>query len=608
MSLAALKELDPALAAARWQRMASETSRLHFSEKDVAIFAAVHGMHLAPDGLRLLPPEDIAKQFRLGSCSCTDATGRMRVLIGLDNTYARSIAAQELWSLRDQIVLTTREEFEHLFCEAFGQALARTITDQIKQTEPSLSAHMRITPLQASVLTAVCVAVAECFLFSGAGALALLMAAALFLFAIPMAFQIVCMFARPLPEQKPEPLCSDILPSYTVLVPLHGEASVAGRLIDALEALDYPQDRLEIIFLIEQTDHATFIALHRRGLGKWMRILRVPEGEIRTKPRALNLGLLAARGQCITVYDAEDRPHPAQLRSAAAVLCAPDSGAIGCVQAPLMIDNAAESWCAGMFALEYAALFLVLKPSAGRLGLPVPLGGTSNHFRTGQLRQFGGWDARNVTEDADLGLRLYRLGLRTTSISEPTFEEAPIDWASWLGQRRRWQKGWFQTGLVHSREPLEQIRESGFARASLLMVYAVTLAFASLLFPASILAVAFWLVSLFVLGSEAPWLIGIVWITLPLLSQIISGMALMRAGKLLGLQRMAGSLAGQPFYQLMIAYAAMLGLVDLVRALFHWRKTTHGVSKMRDASRHALVAPKAGTASSNALSQVTRAG
>jgi glycosyltransferase XagB len=608
MSLAALKKAGPVQAAAWLQRTMREKGQLHFTEKDVAIFAAVHGIRLAPQGLRLLPPDDVAAQFQLGSCSCADAEGKLLILVGLDGSYARAIAAGEMRQLRQRIVLTTRAEFELLFCEAFGPALARAVTDQIKQTEPSLSAHKRITPLQASFLTALLVAISEWFFFSGAAALSVLMAVMLILFAIPMAFQTLCLFARPLPEKRPEPLTSDILPTYTVLVPLHGEESVAGRLIDALEALDYPQDRLEIIVLIESSDHATLRALLRRGLGKWMRILQVPEGEIRTKPRALNLGLLAARGQCITVYDAEDRPHPSQLRSAAAVLCAPHSATIGCVQAPLMVDNATESWVASMFAVEYAALFLVLKPAAGRLGLPVPLGGTSNHFRTGQLRQMGGWDARNVTEDADLGLRLYRLGLKTASVAEPTFEEAPIDWKSWLGQRRRWQKGWFQTGLVHSRAPFEQMRESGFARAAILMVFAVTQATAPLLFPASILAVLLWIASLAAMGSEAPWLVGILWITLPVLSQIISGLALVRGGKILGMIRYAGSLISLPLYQLMIAYAALLALVDFVLTPFHWRKTVHGVSKMRDMPVQAFVAPKAGTALSNASSHAASAG
>ena len=117
---------------------------------------------------------------------------------------------------------------------------------------------------------------------------------------------------------------------------------------------------------------------------------------------------------------------------------------------------------ARQFALEYAAQFDALLPALERLGLPIPLGGTSNHFRVDRLKAVGGWDPYNVTEDADLGFRLARAGHRTKTIASTTWEEAPIRLESWIKQRTRWLKGWMQTYLVHTRNPRRACREFGW--------------------------------------------------------------------------------------------------------------------------------------------------
>lgn len=248
-------------------------------------------------------------------------------------------------------------------------------------------------------------------------------------------------------------------PRYTVLAALHDEAAVVPQLIARLSRLDYPADKLEGFLLLEAHDRATITAASLCERPDWLHILVVPSGQPQTKPRALNWGLLHAAGDLVTVYDAEDDPDPLQLK-AAATRFATAPASLACLQAPLRIRSRLRARTAApfldrQFAAEYAALFEVILPAMARLGLPFPLGGTSNHFRVDALRAVGGWDAWNVTEDADLGFRLWRHGWRLGTVSRPTYETPPERLEVWLPQRTRWLKGYLQTVIVHLRRPLE---------------------------------------------------------------------------------------------------------------------------------------------------------
>jgi glycosyltransferase XagB len=201
--------------------------------------------------------------------------------------------------------------------------------------------------------------------------------------------------------------------------------------------------KLDIKLVIEHDDRATCRAIQALKLPAIYETVVAPKGWPRTKPRALNIALPQLRGELAVVYDAEDIPAPSQLREAAErFLRAPRK--LACLQARLAIDNSEDSWLTRLFAIEYAMLFDVLNPGYAGLGLPVPLGGSSNHFRTEVLRDVCGWDAWNVTEDADLGLRLARFGYRVGILSSTTQEEAPARLDAWLKQRRRWSKGWMR--------------------------------------------------------------------------------------------------------------------------------------------------------------------
>jgi cellulose synthase/poly-beta-1,6-N-acetylglucosamine synthase-like glycosyltransferase len=244
------------------------------------------------------------------------------------------------------------------------------------------------------------------------------------------------------------------------MVALYREAAVAEQLISSLKRLDWPAVLLDIKLVCEADDHETITALNALALGPCFEIVEVPPCNPRTKPKALTYALAAARGEYLAIYDAEDRPHPQQLREAYARFQT-SPAEVACLQAPLIITNAKESWISALFSLEYSGLFRGLLPMLAGSRMPLPLGGTSNHFRTETLLAVGGWDPFNVTEDADLGLRLYRLGYRADVIVRQTLEDAPTAIRVWMAQRSRWFKGWLQTWLVLMRHPRRLARQMG---------------------------------------------------------------------------------------------------------------------------------------------------
>ncbi|MEN5144598.1 glycosyltransferase family 2 protein [Brevundimonas diminuta] len=249
------------------------------------------------------------------------------------------------------------------------------------------------------------------------------------------------------PSQKDE------WPRYTVVAALYHETAVLPHLIERLAEIDYPADRLEGFLVLEADDEATISLAVALPKPDWLHVLVAPAGAPKTKPRALNYALSRASGDLITIYDAEDDPDPLQLREAAERFSA-DDGTLACVQAPLRIRSRGKSlspFLDRQFAAEYAALFEITLPAMTRLGMPFPLGGTSNHFRVPVLRALGGWDAWNVTEDADLGFRIWRAGYRLGVIQRPTYEPPPGSLNLWLPQRTRWLKGYLQTLAVHTR-------------------------------------------------------------------------------------------------------------------------------------------------------------
>jgi glycosyltransferase XagB len=331
--------------------------------------------------------------------------------------------------------------------------------------------------------------------------------------------------------------------------------------------------------VIEHDDRATRLAIEALDLPATYEIVVAPGGWPRTKPRALNIALPLVRGELLVIFDAEDAPAPGQLREAAErFLRAPRE--LACLQARLAIDNIEDSWLTRLFAIEYAALFDVLNPGLAGLGLPLPLGGSSNHFRTEVLREVCGWDAWNVTEDADLGLRLARFGYGVGILPSSTQEEAPAFIDAWLRQRRRWSKGWMQTLITLTRDPRRLVAEIGVAHSLALALTMTGLVIAPPLWPFFTALLVHDLgaglpspASAFELIEVVLWMSAGLFGTASILWLALLGM---KRRKLLGLWPFLPLL---PLYYLLTSAAAWMAIYDLILRPYHWHKTEHGLAK-----------------------------
>jgi cellulose synthase/poly-beta-1,6-N-acetylglucosamine synthase-like glycosyltransferase len=250
------------------------------------------------------------------------------------------------------------------------------------------------------------------------------------------------------------------LPVYTILLPMYKEAGVVEKLVHAIDHLDYPHDRLDIKLLLEEDDHDTVARAQSMELPACCQLIVVANSFPKTKPKACNHGLLEARGEYVVIYDAEDVPEPDQLKKAVLAFQRVPPNVV-CLQGKLNYYNPNENSLTKWFAMEYTTWFDLFLPGLHKLGVPIPLGGTSNHFKTRELIALGAWDPFNVTEDCDLGIRIHRQGYRTQVLDSTTWEEANEALGNWIRQRSRWVKGYFQTHLVHSRSTLRTIRELG---------------------------------------------------------------------------------------------------------------------------------------------------
>lgn len=378
------------------------------------------------------------------------------------------------------------------------------------------------------------------------------------------------------PPEELSALHADALPVYSVLVALYRESTkTVSALVSALGELDYPKDKLDVLLLLERDDPETWRAMELVGGRPWLRVVEVPDGQPRTKPRALNYGLAAARGEFIAVYDAEDRPEPDQLKKAVWALSQFPN--IACVQARLAYYNPRQNLLTRWFTLEYQAWFGLTLPGMHKMNSALPLGGTSNHFKAAVLRDRGGWDPYNVTEDADLGIRLARWGHDVHPLDSTTFEEAVSRPAPWFRQRTRWIKGYMQTVAVHTREPrsLWRRRRAG-ARTGLALLTIAGAVISALVLPAF---VALLVVSV----VDPPTVEGL--FPAPVYYAALASFLLGNAGMImLGVATAAlhrdDDLAKYalllPLYWLMMSVASYRALIELVMRPHHWHKTPHG--------------------------------
>ncbi len=478
------------------------------------------------------------------------------------------------------LCLVSRQEFEALLLNGYRAALLeeagfrRLERRSQRSARAGISAGQRIFGLCCVVLIAGFIWIADDI------ATPVLISLLCLAFLGTLTLRLAALFAHDEGFSPARRLNDGELPIYTVLVALYREDQVIPKLVRALRSLDYPPEKLDIKLILESDDLKTRTALAAQTLPGQFSILIMPPGEIKTKPRALNMALLFTHGELVTIFDAEDEPEPDQLRRAASIFAARPAE-LACLQASLVPDNADDGLIQSLFALEYAALFDIIKRGFCGLGFPIPLGGTSNHFRRAALEKIGAWDAFNVTEDAELGLRLYREGYKIEALNSSTYEEAPNDLRAWFNQRRRWSKGWLQTAIAHSHNPIIMVQKYGTGRFLLGAFMIIGTLLGILLYPFGLIALAMRIFygDPFFAGD----LIHSISDLLALLVVYI-GVFMMFAPTVFAMSKrklshLAPLLPLLPLYGLMISLAAWVALFDLAHRPFHWLKTEHGFAR-----------------------------
>ena len=457
--------------------------------------------------------------------------------------------------------------------EAVAEALAGVGAAQARAAARRVPAEESCRDLGAPGPRAVLVAAllaAAALAFPVAALSLALSAVAVFLLSIT-ALRLLAVLAATSGEEEPSAI-PIVPPVISVLIPLFREGNVTQRLLARLSRIDYPADRLDVRLVVEAGDAVTAQALEGVRLPPWITVVRVPRGPVQTKPRALNYALDGCRGSIVGIWDAEDAPAPDQLRRVAARFAAAPAD-LACLQGRLRLDPAGRGWLAQCFALEYEAWFGLILPGLSRLGLPVPLGGTTMFIRRAALEAVGGWDAHNVTEDADLGIRLHRHGWRTGLLDTETVEEPTQRPLPWVRQRSRWLKGYAVTWWVHARRPGALVETLGLPGA---LAMHVLLLGTLLQFALAPLLWLFWSAAggAPVLPLPAPVLWGFT--GLFLLSEAtglaIYAVAARRSG------RISRALLGPTMlvYFPLATLAAWKALAELAVAPFYWDKTDHG--------------------------------
>ena len=365
-------------------------------------------------------------------------------------------------------------------------------------------------------------------------------------------------------------------PIVSILVPIFKEREIAQSLVRRLARLDYPKELLDICLVMEEDDLTTRETLRNTRLPGWMRTISVPNGSLKTKPRALNFALDFCRGSIIGVYDAEDAPAPDQIQKVVERFHARPAN-IACLQGVLDFYNKDTNWLARCFTIEYATWFRLVLPGLQSLGLVIPLGGTTLFFRRSALEELGGWDAHNVTEDADLGVRLARHGYKTELIHTVTEEEANCRAWPWVKQRSRWLKGYAVTYGVHMRAPRRLLRELGIWR---FFGFQITFLASLSQFVLAPLLWSFWLIPFglphpitAVFPSPAIWGFAVLFIASELIGIALGLIAVSGPGH----RRLQPWVPTLHFYFPLGSLAVYKGLLELIYKPFYWDKTAHGV-------------------------------
>ncbi|ANH37163.1 Beta-monoglucosyldiacylglycerol synthase [Nocardioides dokdonensis FR1436] len=535
-----------------------------------------------PDLARRLP-EPLARTLQ--TVPIADSEGVLLVAV------ARPLAGPSLRDVETALgqpvrqLLANRTELDQLLQRVHSEHYADVATTHLMDNAPESSAHVVVSPTQKAVLVLTVVVTVLCGLLWPMRTLVALvgLASLLYLLVSVYKFRLTLRalgthLETDITDEEIAALDERHLPVYTILVPLYKEAGIVARLVRDINALDYPRTRLDVKLLCEEDDVETVEMIRGMRLPPHFHLVVVPDAKPKTKPKACNYGLQLSTGSFCVIFDAEDRPDPDQLKkSVLAFERVP--GNVVCIQAKLNYFNQDQNMLTAWFANEYSMHFELVLPAMGASESPIPLGGTSNHFITDVLRDLGAWDPFNVTEDADLGIRLHREGYRTAMIDSTTLEEANSQVPNWVRQRSRWIKGYMQTWLVHMRNPVALLSQTGL-RGFLSFNLTMGSAFVLLMNP------VFWaLTTLYVLTQAG------------FIQQLFPGLVFYAASAMLFIGNfvfvylnVAGSLQRgefgltrtallSPLYWGLMSWAAWKGFIQLFTNPFYWEKTEHGLNE-----------------------------
>ena len=504
----------------------------------------------------------------------------------LDEAAVAALRASTPRRLR--VVVASADAIAHAAERLYAAEYVEVSTTELLRRSPDESAHRVLSHRQKVVLAALAGALVLGVLAAPVPTLILLVAASTLFYLATSTYKFALIYrtvghAPEIPVSDAETALLDerTLPRYTILAPLYREAVMTTQLVDALRRLDYPRTKLDVKLLLEEDDEETIASVRAAALGPQFDVVVVPDSHPKTKPKACNYGLLRARGDCVVIYDAEDIPEPDQLRKAVvAFRKAPPE--VACIQAKLNYWNPDQNLLTRWFTTEYSMWFDLFLPGLDASGAPIPLGGTSNHFRLDTLLELGAWDPFNVTEDADVGIRLSRRGYRTATIDSTTYEEANSRVYNWVRQRSRWVKGYVQTWLVHMRHPVRLWRELGPGNFLSFQLVVGGTPLTMLLNP------LFWGLTSLWAATEA----GVIREVFPGIVYFAGAVNLFLGNFVFTYLNVAGCMRRgyhglvkyallSPLYWALMSVAAWKGLLQLITRPSYWEKTVHGLANGR---------------------------
>ncbi|MEB0248711.1 MULTISPECIES: glycosyltransferase [unclassified Mucilaginibacter] len=491
------------------------------------------------------------------------------------------------YDMEPEIILASDLDITWLSNKLLGDKYIKSAVFELMKRDPDSSAVVTFSTAQLIVIFVIIavVAIGLALSFKNTSIIINVIISSFFLVAIIFKLFLALVGSRfelhqAVTKEELKLLRDDDLPIYTILLPVFREDKLIKKLIWNLQSIDYPRHKLDIKLLIEEEDDKTFNAVKNLDFPAVFEVIVVPYHMPKTKPKACNYGLHFARGKYLTIYDAEDIPDTDQLKKVVSLFGKLPKEYV-CVQSALNYFNRNENFLTRMFTLEYSYWFDYMLPGLDTLDIPIPLGGTSNHFKLDELVELGAWDPFNVTEDADLGVRVYAKGYKVAIINSTTYEEANNEPFNWIRQRSRWIKGYMQTYLVHMRHPVAFWKEIGWkgflgfnffigATPITFLVYPLLLTF-------FICYVVFDLSGIRTLFPD--------WVLFMSIFNLMVGNILMIYINMIAVfKRRYYELilfaVANPIYWLMHSISAYKGLYQLIVKPFYWEKTNHGLSKV----------------------------